>query len=422
MGTLIRMPKLGDDIVEAAVIAWLKGNGDSVRNGEIIAEIETEKASVELEAEDDGVLQILVDAGRRVAIGTPIATIGEVSEVSEFVIKPAPRSPEPQVSQPEPQVSQSAAARAPVDVADEQRDPGEQGGRMRSSPSARKLAVGLGVDLSVVTGTGPGGRISRADVERAASVAPAAAMGLSPMATVGLQGADPPGPAGAGEGSDTLAALSPFRTAMARRMETSKRTAPHFYVTIEVRMDAALRLISEIGAGEATITHLLLRAVALAAAEHPRVNASWVDGQPIPHQQIDIGLAIELEEGLISPALIDCAHKSVLTLAAETRDLVARARAGRLTVAEVGGGTITVSNLGMFGVDGFVAILNPPQVAIVAVGRVAERPVVEGGYVAAARTMRVTCSADHRALDGVDVARFLATLRRLLEEPTSLVS
>ena len=410
MGAHVRMPKLGDDIDEAAIVAWLKRSGDSVRKGEVIAEIETEKANVELEADGEGVLQILVDAGQRVAIGTPIATIGDVSGPAV-----APNQP------PRPTTSRPPAAS--VDSANDQEERGERGERLRTSPSARKRAAELGVDLSRVAGTGPGGRVLRADIERASSVDRRAVAEPSRTATAEEALADPSRPAfRAGIPSDNGAPLSPLRRATARRMETSKRTAPHFYISVEVRMDEAIRLLGQIGSGEATITHLLLRAVALAAIEHPRVNASWVDGGPILHQQIDIGLAIGLEDGLVSPALIDCANKSVLTLAAETKDLVARASGGRLTVAEIGGGTITVSNLGMFGVDEFVAILNPPQVAIVAVGRVAERPVVQGGQVIAARTMWITCSADHRALDGVDVAQFLATLRRLLEEPTNLVS
>jgi pyruvate dehydrogenase E2 component (dihydrolipoamide acetyltransferase) len=206
-------------------------------------------------------------------------------------------------------------------------------------------------------------------------------------------------------------------------MARSKQTTPHFYVTSEIRMDAAMSLLAEASVTTSlTVTHLVLKAIAVAVREHPRLNSSYVDEGVVLHPQVDLGLAISLEDSLVSPAIVDVGDLPLAELAGRATDLVARARQGRLTVRELAGGTITLSNLGMYGVDEFSAILNPPQAAILAMGAIVERPIVADGRLAVGRTMKITCSADHRVLDGVEVARFMASVKRLLEQPASMLS
>lgn len=435
------MPQMGYDMTEGTMVRWVKKVGDKVRRGDIVAEIETDKATVEIEAFDGGtLLRTLAEPGDTVPVGQAIATLGEAGEALPAVAPAPPKAaaPEPTgaAAAPEPAEAaaapgRSAAARpaAPPVAPAPASAPTTSGERPRASPLARRLASSLAVDLGTVGGTGAGGRITAEDVEAAAASssgagAPAAAAEgartAAPAAapTAGAE-AVPAGPLP--EGAQDIEPTR-LRKTIARRMSDSKRTAPHFYVSVDIRADAMLAARKKLaGAGtKVSVNDYLVRAMALAAQEHPEVNAAAVGDRIRRFSRVDVGIAVATDNGLLSPAILDCAAKPVEVIAREARDLAERARAGRLRPEEYGGGTITLSNLGMFGTDQFLAILNPPQALIVSVGAAAERPVISKGKPAAAHVITAWAAADHRVLDGADVARFLATFRELVEDPGRL--
>jgi pyruvate dehydrogenase E2 component (dihydrolipoamide acetyltransferase) len=422
--TRVVMPKLSDAMETGRVIKWLKKEGDRVEGGEIIAEIETDKADIELEAFGAGVLRkIVVPGGERVPVGGLIAVIADKDEdiaaaLAEAPAPPAaPAAPGPAPAAPRP--APAAAAPEPARGAPPPPSPAAaevpappapaEGARVKASPLARKIAAQSGVDLGLVPGSGPGGRVVRRDVEAwAARSAPAAERAAAPA---GVESRDVP--------------LSSIRAAIARRMPLAKGPVPHFYLTSEVAMDRAWELREELnaldGQPKISVTDMVVKAVALALTLHPEVNASFQGEAIRVHYRAHIGLAVALDEGLITPVLRNCEAKSLAQIAAEGRDLVERARQRRLRAPELSGATFTVSNLGMFDVDEFSAIINPPEGAILAVGAVRVVPVVEQDRIGMGRRMRVTLSCDHRVMDGAMGARFLQTLRRLLEEPLRLL-
>ncbi|MBI4216442.1 MAG: 2-oxo acid dehydrogenase subunit E2 [Chloroflexi bacterium] len=375
------MPQMGADMKEGRLVRWLKAQGDPVSRGEPIAEIETDKAIVAMEAFEGGILgRIIAQEGDIVPVGRVVALIvapGEaVPEVKAPVSAAAPVAPAP---------SPAAA---------------EEAGRLLASPAARRLAQERGVALGQVRGTGPQGRITSEDVE--AYLKPASTTPSAPDAP------------------------SSMRAAIARRMAQSKREAPHFYLTVEVDMGAALAQRESLNRGlsaqeHITVTDLLVKAAALALGKFPQFNASYLEGKRVDHPATNIGIAIALPEGLIAPAVLDCAHKSLAAIAAASKDLAERSRGGVLKPEEYTGATFTVSNLGMFGVESFVAIIPPPQAAILAVGAVRPTPVVRGAQIVVAQTMKATLSADHRLVDGAEAARFLGEIKAILEEPVRLL-
>jgi pyruvate dehydrogenase E2 component (dihydrolipoamide acetyltransferase) len=459
--TKVVMPKLSEAMETGKLLRWLKQEGDRVAGGDIIAEIETDKADIELEAFGSGVLRkVLVGPGATVPVGDVIAVIAEPDEDISAVAAPAPAGSAAAPAAP-PRASASTggqAATAPtvpatpsVSAADARRTPAApaaataaaagtaeaepedeapgEGERVRVSPLARKLAQAAGVDLGRITGTGPGGRIVQRDVEafvakrRAPAPAPAPARPIAPAAPAAARPAARPEARPEGEYEDQP--LSQIRAAIARQMTQSKAPVPHFYVTTEIAMERAVSLREELqalpGAPKVTFTDLLVRACALSLGRHPGVNASF-QGQAIRrYRAAHIGIAVALDEGLITPVLRDCDAKGLLQIAAETRELVERARQRKLRAAELGGATFTVSNLGMFPVDEFSAIINPPEGAILAVGAIVEKPVVVDGAVGVGKRMRVTLACDHRVMDGAMGARFLGDLKALLEAPLGLV-
>jgi pyruvate dehydrogenase E2 component (dihydrolipoamide acetyltransferase) len=459
--TKVVMPKLSEAMETGKLLRWLKQEGDRVAGGDIIAEIETDKADIELEAFGSGVLRkVLVGPGATVPVGDVIAVIAEPDEDISAVAAPAPAGSAAAPAAP-PRASASTggqAATAPtvpatpsVSAADARRTPAApaaataaaagtaeaepedeapgEGERVRVSPLARKLAQAAGVDLGRITGTGPGGRIVQRDVEAfvakrpAPAPAPAPARPIAPAAPAAARPAARPEARPEGEYEDQP--LSQIRAAIARQMTQSKAPVPHFYVTTEIAMERAVSLREELqalpGAPKVTFTDLLVRACALSLGRHPGVNASF-QGQAIRrYRAAHIGIAVALDEGLITPVLRDCDAKGLLQIAAETRELVERARQRKLRAAELGGATFTVSNLGMFPVDEFSAIINPPEGAILAVGAIVEKPVVVDGAVGVGKRMRVTLACDHRVMDGAMGARFLGDLKALLEAPLGLV-
>ena len=454
MITRVMMPKLSEAMETGKVIQWLKKEGDAIKGGDIIAEIETDKANVELEAFGSGVLRkIIVEPGGQVPVGELIGIIADPSEDISGVASAAPaaRPAADPPSAPAPRATAAPAATAvspdaTVPAMETYRSapittsvvpaaatiapatgPAAAPGRVKASPLARKVASQSGVDLRLVHGSGPGGRIIRRDVEAALlAPRPATAPTLAPTAAAPAGAAHPAfvvPPRPATEFEDVP--LTSIRAAIAKRMPLSKAPVPHFYVTTEVAMDRAWALRAELNALEGqpkvSVNDLVVKACALALLKNPGVNASF-QGQAIRvHHRAHIGVAVAMEQGLITPVLRDCDIKPLAQIAVESHDLAERARAGKLRVPELTGATFSISNLGMFDVEEFSAIINPPEGAILAVGSILEKPVVEEGGVRVGRRMKLTVSCDHRVMDGAMGARFLQDVKRLLQEPLRLL-
>jgi pyruvate dehydrogenase E2 component (dihydrolipoamide acetyltransferase) len=462
--TKVVMPKLSEQMESGKVIKWLKKEGDRVQSGDILAEVETDKADVEMEAFGAGVLRkILVPAGSTVPVGSLIGVIaeanddigavvaqagapapaaeggakapGEAKAPSEAAapsgdkpgmadrpaaVPPQPRSEDPAARKPSPSKGPEAPGSQRVQEAVAPRTlqglPSGDGGRVKASPLARKIAAQSGVDLKLIQGSGPGGRIVRRDVE-AASTAPAAAAAAAPALR-------PVTPSVTGPEYEDVA-LSPMRAAIAKRMPLSKAPVPHFYVTSEVAMDRAWDLREELTALEGqpkiSVNDFIIRACALTLLNHPGVNASFQGESIRVFHRVHMGIAVALEEGLITPVLRDAHAKSLAQIAVEARDLAERARHRKLRTQELSGATFSISNLGMFDVRDFSAIINPPEGAILAVGSVHKVPVVTDEGLGVGRRMALTISCDHRVMDGAMGAKFLQDVKRLLEEPLRLL-
>lgn len=400
------MPQMGADMEEGTIVRWLKQEGEAVERGDTIAEIETDKANVEIEAFESGTFRkVLANEGDTVAVGTIIAIIASLDEdISRYekaavAARPAEaKEAEGKALPAEAEVETKAEPRAPTD------------GRVRASPVARKLAQEKGIDLVQVRGTGPDGRIVRRDVEAAIDRQAA--------------GAPEPAPTAAPAVPTEVVGMSRMRQAIARRMAQSKREAPHYYITLDIDMTDAQRLrhqLKEAVEGEVSVNDLIVKASAMALERHPIFNTWFVDGEVRQHQAINVCIAIALEDGLIAPAILDCGSKSLPQIAQASRSLAERARSGNLKPEEYSGGTFTVSNLGMYDVETLVAIIQPPQTAILGVGAVQPMPVVREGQVSVAELMKVALSADHRVTDGAQGAQFLNEIRRLLENPAALL-
>ncbi|MFQ5882354.1 MAG: dihydrolipoamide acetyltransferase family protein [Candidatus Methylomirabilales bacterium] len=410
MVTEVVMPKMGYDMTEGTILRWRKQEGEEVKRGEIIAEVETTKVTVEVEAYGSGILRkILVSEGQTVPVGQVIAVLAGREETIPGAVEKTPPSVK---KAPVPGVKGEEVALVAIE---------EAAPRIAASPLARRIAREQGIDLRLIRGTGPGGRITKEDVEY----------------FLQHQVAEVPGPAPAPVAAAPAAAphevpyedreLSRIRQTIARRMDESKRVAPHFYVTSDIDMTEALRLRKDLNAlvsegAKISVTDMLVKAAAKVLQEFPEVNASFAEGKLRIYKRINIGIAVALEEGLVTPVIPDCDKKPLTQIAQAAKALVERARTGRLRQEDFTPGTFTISNLGMFDVEEFVAIINPPEAAILAVGSVIPRPVVVEGEVKVADRMKVTLSADHRVVDGAVAARFLQRFKVFLEQPLHLVT
>lgn len=442
----ITMPRLSDTMEEGVIASWLKQVGDPVARGEVIAEIETDKALMELEAYDDGVLeQILADAGARVPIGEPIALVGDGSGAARATSATAP---EASAATGGPEVSPAALGadtRTPTTRSGSHAGapeitgatPGDRtsgaaaaadGQRRKSSPLARKIARELGVDIATVTGTGPGGRITRRDVESAqgatesgaapATAAPAADAAPAPAA---------PAPA---SGDYEEIPLTRIQQVSATRLTESKQQAPHIYLTSAIDVTDLLAFRAQInatlesaGKGKVSVNDLLVKAVAATLRTDPSVNVSFAGDKLLRHKGIHLGIAVATPAGLLVPVIRDADRKSVSEIAAESREKAELARTRKLRAEDMSGGTFTISNLGMFGIEQFTAVINPPESAILAVGGASdELRLDDSGSVVARKVLRVTLSADHRAIDGAVAAKFLQQFRDLLEHPLRIIT
>ncbi len=439
MAKTVVMPQMGYDMDAGTLLRWLKQEGETIGRGEPIAEIETDKVNLEIESFDGGIVhKHLVTEGETVPVGQPIAIIGEPGEVIDEPSKPASAgAATSQASQPAaPAATNGVQSTTTLDGTTDQvfeRAPGE---RVRASPLVKRLAAEHGINLHAIRGTGPGGRIVKADIlphvgrPAATPVPPTLAPSAPEVGRVASAAQVAPRPAPsvapvASPASETRD-LTRIRKTIARRMSESFQQAPHFYITMPVDMGKALRLRQEINEQveapqKVSINDLVVKASALALREFPVLNASYAGESIQVHQRIDISIAVALEEGLISPFIPDTDHKPLGEIAAASKNLIERARNGGLTPEEYQGGTFTISNLGMYGVESFSAIINPPQVAILAVGGITKELVYQDGQFVPADIMRVTISADHRVTDGAEAARFLAELKHLLESPMLLV-
>ena len=421
------MPRLSDTMTEGVLVRWLKQEGDQVRIGDMLAEIETDKATMELEAYDNGVLtKVLVPAGETVPIGRPIALIGE--EPGQAEAGPATTAAAPPPAAPASAAPPSAAeATRPTPPQPEEPTPSPiPGTAIRTSPLARAIARDHGIDLATVRGTGPGGRIVRADVE-AAVAAHDTASAAPPSTAPAPAAASSVGPAATAAAMDDVEEipLTAVRRVTARRLVESTKV-PHFDLTTVVDAEALLAFRAQVNERLApgprvSVTDLLVRACAVTLREYPQLNSSWGEDKILRHRRVHIGVAVALDEGLIVPVVRDADRKSVGEISAEVRALAERARAGRLSPDEFTGGTFTISNLGMYGIDHFTAVINPPEAAILAVGTTTPEPVVRDGAVVPGTTMRMTLSIDHRVSDGAVGAAFLRELRNRLEEPLRIV-
>ncbi|MFL4473535.1 dihydrolipoamide acetyltransferase family protein [Paeniglutamicibacter sp. MACA_103] len=415
MATLVKMPAIVADADSAFLAAWLKSVGQTVGIGEPLAEVETEKATVEMEADAAGVVaRLLVDPGINVEVGTPIAVIaseGEGEAAIDALLAAAGAAPEPAPASAPGPVASAPAPQAPSIPVD--RAPA---GRVFSSPLARRLARELEVDLSLLVGTGPSGRILRQDVE-------AAAAGTAPETVLPAPERPAVEPDTLTEGTERIE-LTRMRQVIARRLTESKTTVPHFYLTVDVRMDELLGLRKQINAGaprKITVNDLVVRAMALALSEVPEANATWDGDAIIRHRHADISVAIATETGLLTPIARHVESTSITELSATIADYALRAQTGKIRPEELAGGTFTVSNLGMFGTKEFSAILNPPQAGILAVGAAEPRPVVTDGELSVATVMTCTLSADHRVIDGAVAARLMGVFKERIEHPLSIL-
>ncbi len=422
MASRVVMPKLTDTMEEGVVLKWKKEEGDKVSAGDVLAEIETDKAVMDLEAFASGVLRkLLAKEGETVPSGALIAVIGEPDEDIEEAIsetsgagspeaaeakaaakpataeaKPAPAVPpakEAPTKEAEPK--KAATKAAPVKEAEvEERE------EIKASPRARALARERGIELATLKGSGPGGRIVEQDV-----------LGAKATKTARSRAA-------------TEKPLSQMRKAIARTTTSSKAPVPHFYVTSDIDMGEAVRFRQQYKQARAehpSVTDMILKAVALALQKHPEINVSYAGDVLRQHGRIDLGMAVGLDDGLITPVIRDCESKSLGQIATESKRLAERARKRQLSPEEYTGSTFSVSNLGMYDVDSFIAVLTPPEAAALAVGSIREEPVVSGSRVKLGRRMRVTLSCDHRALDGLQAATFLKEVKRILEHPLELI-
>ena len=437
MAISVLMPALSPTMTEGKLATWLVAEGDKISAGDVIAEIETDKATMEVEAVDEGVLgKIIVAAGTdNVAVNAPIAVILEEGEDAGSVDMdavagsggPAPKAEAKPEQAPAPAPAPAAAAPAPAAPA----PTATSGNRVFASPLARRMAEQAGLDLGQITGSGPNGRIVKHDIEEAIAggtgkAAPAAAS--APAAA-----APAPAPSLGAAPSPDVPGLPAFdeipntsmRKVIAKRLTESKQFAPHFYLTVDCEIDALLNVRKDLNAkldGEkVSVNDLVIKASAQALKKVPAANASWTDEAIRIFKSVDISVAVAIEGGLITPVIRDAQNKGALDIAREMKDLASRARDGKLMPEEYQGGTFSISNLGMFGIKDFCAVINPPQGAILAIGAGEQRPVVKDGALAVATVMSCTLSVDHRVVDGAVGAEFLAAFKKLIEDPLTML-
>ena len=418
MAETIIMPKLGFDMAEGTLVRWVKNIGEPIHKGDVLAEIETDKATVEVESSADGtILSHLVDEGAIVPVSTPIAVVGEEGE--EVADVPAPAESQ---SQAEEATSTEAPApqAQPEPASVSQAVPSTDTGRIKASPLARRVAEEKNVDLGDIQGTGPGGRIVRRDIETALSSGQPSAVSSQPAPVSG-----PPSTVVVSHADETVP-LTKLRQAIGRRLVEVKQQVPHFYVTHDYKMEAVMEMLKQINGmlpeGEKlSVNDFLVKAVALALREFPNLNASLNGDAVLRHGAVNVGNAVAVEGGLLTVVCKDADQKSLRQISLEVRSMAGRVREGKVKPEDIEGSTFSISNLGMYDVEHFIAIINPPEAAILAVGSALEVPVVEEGEIKPGWRMKATISVDHRVSDGAEAAHFMQALAKYLEEPLRLL-
>jgi pyruvate dehydrogenase E2 component (dihydrolipoamide acetyltransferase) len=409
---------------EGTVLRWLKSEGEEVAIGDELVEIETDKANMVYESDAAGTLiEIVADEGDTLGIGEVIARVGDASEANGAGKKKKGKERKSAGNGGKPEADVSSASTATAATAAEMaagatRPQGD--GRVKASPIARRIAAEKGVDLGAIQGSGPGGRIVKADVEGAeAKPAAAPAAGPAPVAAA-LERPE------TAKGEVSQQELTKLQQTVARRMAESKATAPHFYLSVAIDMTRAVEARSRMKAGAPegepvpSFNDMVVKACAIALREHPRANGAYRDGRLELYSRVNVGVGVAAQDALTVPTIFDADRKGLREIARQTRELAGKVRDATITPPELSGGTFTVSNLGMYGIDSFSAVINPPQAGILAIGAINERPVVRDGELAKAQLMSVTLACDHRILYGADGAQFLARIRELLEEPANL--
>ncbi|WP_324677082.1 pyruvate dehydrogenase complex dihydrolipoamide acetyltransferase [Hymenobacter sp. GOD-10R] len=427
--TVIRMPKMSDTMTEGTIASWLKKVGDKVKSGDVLAEVETDKATMELENYEDGtLLYIGPKDGEAVAVDGVLAIIGEEGADVQALLGGQSGGAAPQAA------PAAEAQAAPAAAAPEAATTTQSGGRLFASPLAKSIAKEKGIDLSQVKGSGENGRIVQRDVENfQPGAAPAAAPQATPAAAPAPQAAPAaeapkaaaPAPApAAAEGTYTDTPVSQMRKVIARRLSESLFTAPHFYLTMEILMDKAMEVRTQLNAlspVKLSFNDLVIKASAVALKQHPAINSSWLGDKIRQNKVVNIGVAVAIEDGLLVPVIRNADGKGLSTIATEVKDLAGKAKSKKLQPSEWEGSTFTISNLGMFGIEEFTAIINPPDACILAVGGIKQTAVVKNGELAIGNVMKVTLSCDHRVVDGATGSAFLQTLKALLEDPMRML-
>ncbi|MEZ0262522.1 MAG: pyruvate dehydrogenase complex dihydrolipoamide acetyltransferase [Alphaproteobacteria bacterium] len=419
----VLMPALSPTMTEGKLAKWVKKEGDKVKPGQVIAEIETDKATMEVEAVDEGTLaKILVPAGTEgVKVNSLIAVLLEEGEDASALSKSAPA---PKTVTPANQPTAAAAKPAPT-MAVMQAPAAKHGDRVFASPLAKRIAKEKGLDLSSVKGSGPHGRIVKSDLEKAkpGAAAPVTAAAKAPMAHAA--GPDAKALADAYGIPYKLVPNNGVRKVIARRLTESKQNIPHFYLTVDCELDALLNVrkeLNEMAQGyKISVNDFVIKATGIALQKYPAANVSWTDDNIVQYERADVSVAVATPNGLITPIIKDAANKSLKDISNEMKELAGKAKDGKLKPAEFQGGTISVSNLGMFGIREFAAIVNPPQGAILAIGAGEQRAVVKDGQLKVATVMTVTMSTDHRCIDGAIGAEYLQVFKKLIESPMSLI-
>ena len=417
MDEVVLMPRLSDTMTEGVIASWQKKVGDKVKKGEILADIETDKATMELESYKDGILLYQgAKAGKKIAVNDLLAIIGAEGTDVEAIVSAAKGG-----ASTAPAEAQAPTETAPAPAAQQATAPAEtnnDGGRVFASPLAKKIAADKGIDLSQVKGSGDNGRVVKADIENYAPQQPAA------TASQAASSAPAYVPVSGQESFEDVQ-VSQMRKVIAKRLAESKFTSPHFYVTMAVDMDTAVaarpKLNSKDGKVKISFNDLVVKAVAIALRQHPDINSSWLGDTIRINHHIHVGVAVAVPDGLVVPVLKFADNMSLTQISAGVKSFAAKAKDKKLTPAEMEGSTFTISNLGMYGVDQFTGIINPPNACILAVGGISQEPVVKDGQIVVGNVMKLTLSSDHRVVDGAKAAEFLKTLKELLEEPLRLL-
>lgn len=416
MATKIEMPKLSDTMEEGVLHAWNVQEGDQVKSGDVIAEVETDKATMEVEVFDAGtILKIVVDEGASVPLGGTIAVIGEEGEDIESLLSDngGEEKDEPKADQPDDAEAEEAGSDEEEDSSSEQEESTpetsttqqvstQSDGRILASPLAKKMAKEQDIDLSTVTGSGPNGRIIKKDIE---NYEPSAAEGVSTR-------------------EDKEIPVSQMRKTIAKRLAESKYSNPHYYETIDIDAGGlfeARKNLNDAIDDKVSFNDIIVKACSMALKKHPQVNSSWQGDKIIEYGHVSVAFAVAIEEGLVTPVIRNSDQKGLLEISDESKDMAKKARNRDLDMEQMEGSTFTISNLGMFGIDEFTAIINPPNACILAVGGIREVPVVKEGEVVPGKRMKVTLSSDHRIVDGATAAQFLNTLRTMLENPLGML-